>query len=460
MVADSDRAAGAYRALLRQLLRLALPIAIGGVAQTSYQLVNAFWVGRLGADAVAVVSVCFPVNLVIVSLASGMALAGSIMVAQHHGAGNKGEVVHHAAQTLTSVVILGVFLAVVAYLAAPTILKLLGSGVSIFTDSVNYLRVTLFGTVFVFLSSAYQSILRGIGEARAPLRIIFAAVVTNAMLDPLLIFGWGPVAAHGVAGAAVATIITQCLAAIAGLWLMLRPRFGLSLAIADLKPRWSAISSMYRLGIPASVEQTMQALTVTVMTVLVARYGNVALAGYGMAFRLLTFSIIPIFGMGTATAVMVGQSAGGGNSERARRITLAAAGFNALFMAMVAVALLTASRTIVSVFVPTDPELVRSAAGILQILALSFPLAGINMALSGAFRGAGKTFVAMLMTLCGIWVVQLPSAYLLSTYTALGEAGLWWASVIASAANVLIGWAYFRSGRWSVGAVSIAVAKA
>jgi len=215
------------RQTLNQLLALAIPIAIGGAVQTSYHLINAFWVGRLGADAVAVVSVCFPINLLLISLGSGLSLAGTILVAQFYGAKNTQQVNHTVAQCLVAVVILALLLTAIGYVTAPLILRIIHTKDTLFASALEYLRISLAGTVFLFLGAFYQSILRGIGRAKAPLRVIIASVGINALLDPLLIFGWGPISPLGVKGAAYATVVTQLVTAIAGMSLLLRPRLGL-----------------------------------------------------------------------------------------------------------------------------------------------------------------------------------------------------------------------------------------
>ncbi len=423
-------------------------MAVGGAVQSSYHLINAFWVGRLGADAIAVVSVSFPVNLLLISLGSGLSLASTILIAQFHGARDRGQVNHIVAQSLTTQCVLSLSLALLGYLAAPWILRAIGAGEGIFDDALAYLRVALFGTVFLFVSVLYQAILRGIGEARAPMRVIVASVGINALLDPLLIFGWGPVTGLGVMGAAWATVLTQGITAATGIWLMFRPRFGLTVDWPDLRPRRATIGRMLKLGFPASLEQSMQALTVSAMTVLAAKFGTVVLAAYGLAFRLLTFTIIPVFSVSMATSILVGQRMGAGDHDRARATTYRSAALSFAMMLVIGSLLSVFAPFILGLFVPEDPALIRQGAAVLQILTLAYPLTGLQLAFNGAFRGAGDTFTAMLLTLCGIWLVQLPAAYVLSQHSPLGSDGLWWSNVVATCTTATVALVYFRSNRW------------
>ncbi len=434
--------------LLKQLLTLAIPIAIGGAVQTSYHVINAFWVGRLGAEAVAVVSICMPVNLLLISLGSGLSLAGSILISQNFGAGQKQQVDHVAAQALTLIGLVAVVLSACGYLAAPRILQVMGAGENIFDDAVTYLRISFASSIFLLLSSLYQAILRGLGEARAPLRIIMASVAINALLDPLFIFGWGIVPALGVIGAAFATLITQLITTIAGIRLMLQPRFGLTVKAKDLLPDWPMLGQLLRLGFPSSIEQTMQALTVSVVTILAAKFGTLALAAYGIAFRILTFVIMPVFSISMAASILVGQSTGAGDLNQATRIARVSATAGFAIMAIIGSVFFFAAVPIISFFVPNDPELIERGALVLRIYALGFPLTGIQLALTGTFRGAGDTFSTMVLTLLGIWLVQIPLAYVLSQHTAMGELGLWWSSFFSGIITVTMTLLYYKSHRW------------
>lgn len=435
------------RQLLRQVLTLALPILIGSGVQTCYHLINMFWVGRLGADAIAVVSISYPISLLVIALGTGLSLAASILVSQYFGARDSASINHVIAQSLVAVAVASIVLTIVGSLFAPNILRFMGVDPSYFNDAVAYIRVSFLSTLFMFLSVWFQSILRGLGQAKAPLRIIMASVVINALLDPLLIFGIGPLPALGVTGAAYATLMTQGITAIAGIRLMFKSPFGLHVAATDIRPDWPLITRLFRLGIPASIEQSVQALFLSVMTLLVAKFGTIALAAYGVVFRVLTVTIIPSYSLCVAVAILVGQYKGADDQEKAHRIAYVASLFAFGAMFLVGAIFLLGARQIVGVFVPDDEELIRHAKLALQIFALSFPLTAVQLVMTGVFRGAGATFASMLLTLVGTWVVQLPLALALG-YSALGEVGLWWSGAIAALINTVVVLLYFRSNRW------------
>lgn len=224
--------------------------------------------------------------------------------------------------------------------------------------------------------------------------------------------------------------------------------------------RVKAIKQLLALAVPFSVGGAVQTsyhlinafwvgrLGSDAVTVLAAKFGTVVLASYGLVFRILTFTIIPTFSISMATSILVGQSLGAGDSGRARSTVVQSALISCSLMLVVGAILFIFARPILGLFVPGDPELIEQGALVLRIFTLSFPLTGLQLALTGSFRGAGDTFTAMILTLTGIWLVQLPSAYILSHYTPLGANGLWWSSLIASCASTTLALLYFRSDRW------------
>src|ERR1039458_7254639 len=220
--------------IVRALVTLAIPIVLGNVLQAGYQLTDAFWVGRLGASAVAAVSVSFPVTFLVIALGSGLAMAGATLAAQYMGAGRQDMVDHVTAQTMVMVAITSAVLGALGYGLSPYLLTLLGVASDVYAGALGFMRVSFVGIIFVFMYAMFQALMRAIGQTRLPLYIVFGTVVLNFILDPLFIFGWGPTPGLGVMGAALATLVTQALAALIGMGIFLRGRHGIRL-------RWRAL---------------------------------------------------------------------------------------------------------------------------------------------------------------------------------------------------------------------------
>ncbi len=434
--------------IMKSLLTLSIPIIGVNLLQTAYQLTDAFWVGRLGAAEVAAVSVSFPINFLLIALGSGLAVAGSILVAQFAGAGNREKVNRVAAQTLLMVLIVSTVLSITAYILSPLILGLVGVGPDIFHDANQFQRITFLGLVFTFSFIMFQSTMRGIGEVRLPLYINLCTVTLNFFLDPLLIFGWGPFPANGVAGAAYATLATQILSTIAGFTVLFSGRSGIHLKWEYLKPDWKQIQYSFKLGLPASIEQSARGLGLTVMTGLVSGFGTFTLAVYGVGSRILSFVIIPALGVSMACSALVGQNIGAGNVKRAAEIARLAAWMSFGILSGVGVLFFAFAPAIVGFFIPDDPAVIREGTVYLRAMALTFGFIGVQQAFIGVFRGSGNTVVSMMLSIIGVWLLQFPLALFLSRNTALGFRGIWFAFPVSNTLSAMLAMLWFRKGSW------------
>jgi putative MATE family efflux protein len=434
--------------IVRSLFALAIPIVIANILQAGYQLIDAFWVGRLGGDAVAAVSVSTPIMFLTIGLGAGLAIAGSTLVAQYFGARNQDMVDHVAAQTLVMVLIVSIVLGTAGYIAVPTILRLMGVTPEVFRGAVGFMRVSFVGIVFNFFFFMFQSLMRGVGEAKLPVYIVFGTVVLNFILDPLFIFGWGPVPAMGVMGAAVATVGTQSIAAIIGLVVLLGGKYGIHLAWRDFIPDGAYVKRAFFLGLPASIEQSARALGLTVLTFLITSFGTLTVAAYGVGSTVLQVVMIPAMGLSMAVSALVGQNIGAGNIDRAARIGRLGSwlGF-AILTALGGIAFVTAPQ-VVAFFVPNDAGVIAGGATYLRIMSLSWGLIGAQFCMTGVLRASGNMMTTMMLTLVSQWVLQFPLAYVLSKHTTLGANGIWWAFPVSNVLIALITAGIFAKGDW------------
>lgn len=433
---------------MRALIALAVPIVFANLLQTAYQLIDTFWVGRLGSEAVAAVSLSFPVIFFLISLGLGFAVAGTILVAQYQGRGDPAMVNHVAAQSLVGIVTVAVVLAVAGMLGARLLVEFLGAQADVVPLATEYLRVSFIGLVFLFAYVIFQSLMRGVGDARTPLVIVFGTVVLNFCLDPLFILGLGPMPAIGVAGAALATVITQGLAAVVGLSLLFSGRYGIQLVPRDLRPNPATLWRLLRLGCPAAIEQSTRALGLVLMTVLVSGFGTTTLAAYGIGTRVLSFAIIPALGLSQATSALVGQNVGAGKPDRAAHTTWASCGVGFVTLTLVGVVAFIFARPLVALFVPGAPDVIATGAMFVRITALTYGLIGVQQVIAGSFRGAGYPVAAMALALVSLWVLQFPLAWLLSTRAGLDALGIWVAYPVRNTVVAIVAVAWFARGSW------------
>ena len=433
---------------MRALFSLAVPIVFANLLQTAYQLIDTFWVGRLGASAVAAVSLSFPVIFFLISLGLGLAVAGTILVAQYQGRGDTAMVNRVSAQALIGVVAISLVLAVLGFIGAHAMVAFLGATDDVLPLATQYLRVSFVGLPFLFAYVIFQSLMRGVGDARTPLLIVTGTVALNFVLDPLFILGWGPVPGMGVSGAALATVITQGLAAMVGLAMLFSGGYGIRLVRAHLVPDFALIWRLLKLGLPAAVEQSTRALGLMLMTVLVAGFGTITLAAYGIGTRMLSFVIIPALGLSQASSALIGQNIGAQRIDRAERTAWLSAAIGFVLLSLVGVVSFVFARPIVTLFVPDAPAVIETGSLFVRITALAYGVVGAQIVLTGAFRGSGNTLIAMAIALVSQWMLQFPIAWLLAERSGLGATGIWIAYPIQNVLTALIVVVWFSRGTW------------
>lgn len=434
--------------VLRSLVTLAVPIVLANILQAGYQLTDAFWVGRLGGAAIAAVSVSFPIMFLSIAIGAGLAVAGSILIAQYFGARNQTMVNHVAAQTLLMIVLASVVLGGLGYLAAPALLRLMGVTQAVYVGALPFMRIGFVGLAFTFAFSMFQAIMRGVGEANLPVYIVLGTVILNFGLDPLFIFGWGRVPALGVTGAAIATLITQSIAAFVGLWILFRGQYGIHLSLKNFVPDFAYMKRAFQLGFPASIEMSARALGLTVMTFLIASFGTLAIAAYGVGSNVLQVVMIPAMGLSMAVSTLVGQNIGAGHIERAARIGRLGAWLSFWSLTAIGVIVFLFAPHFVAFFVPDDAGVIAAGATFLRIMSLTWGFIGVQFALTGVLRASGSMVLAMTLTMVSLWGIQFPLAFALSKGTALGVNGIWWAFPIANVVIVAVTIGIYMRGGW------------
>ncbi|MFS8542595.1 MAG: MATE family efflux transporter [Limnochordales bacterium] len=372
------------------LIRLAWPLVAGNLLQTVYNLVDMFWVGRLGATQVAAVSIVFPTDWLLVSIAMGITVAGAALVSQWTGARQPREADRVAAQTVSVAVLAALALACLAHWLRLPLLRLMGAEGEVFPDALAYMTVIIWTVPFTFLFFAFRSSLRGAGDTLRPMYLSVFSNVLNVVLDPILIFGWGPVPALGVAGAAWATLIARALAGLVGLGYLLSGQLAIRVRPGDLVPRWPIARELLRLGLPASLDGAARSFSAVAMVAIVARLGPVATAAYGIVNRVMSMVWTTSAAVGQAVATGVGQNLGAGRLGRSRRVAWTGVALDLLLLGAGGLASVALAPVIMQVFV-NDADVVAQGTAFLRVVGWSFGFAGGVQVVQGAFQGAGRT---------------------------------------------------------------------
>ncbi|MFO8034096.1 MAG: MATE family efflux transporter [Candidatus Bipolaricaulota bacterium] len=433
--------------ILKTMLTLGWPVMVTNSMQALYNLIDAFWLGRVSTEAVSAPSMAWPVLFFTISVAIGFQFAGTTLVAQHTGAGERERADKMGTQVFSFLFLVSLAMGLGGYGAAATILRLMNTPAVVFPLALQYLQIVSLGLPLMYGAFAFMGLLMGVGDTRTPMYLIGASVVANAVLDPLLIFGWGPFPELGVAGAAWATVSSRGLAALVGVWLLSSGRVGVRLRAKHIIPRWSSIRQILRVGTPNVVDQAGTSLGFVILMSLVAGFGTVAVAAYGVGNRLINLLNVAIMGASSSLLTMVGQNLGADQSERAEDI--AHRGIRATTLTLVVLALLMVLlRTpLYRLFVP-DPEVVAEGGRFLLLFSFSVPFFGLFAAASAVFRGSGHTVPPMVFSLLRLWAFRIGLAWVLGYIVGWGTSGLWTGMALS---NVLGGvglYGWLRRGTW------------
>ena len=415
--------------IAKPLFYLSIPIVVTNLLQTMYNLVDTIWLGRYSTEALAAISFAFPLIFFLISLGLGISIAGSILVAQNIGADDERQAEFAAAQTVTFAIIASVVLGGIGYFIVGDLLSFLGASEAVLPGATAYLKIISLGMVFMFAFFVFMSLMRGYGDTITPMLVMFVTVVVNMVLDPFLIFGWWVFPRLGVEGAAYATIISRALATVIGLGIMFQGTRGVKIRLSDMTPDLQYLRKLLRVGIPASIEGTGNAIAVNLMLIIVSAFPTVVVAAYGVGVRMFSVIFLPAIAVGRGVETMSGQNIGANEQDRAASASHFAA--KAMFVVLAAVGVLTwlGAGNIVAVF-SDDPEVVEVGRLFLRYVAPTFGFTGIFHSYKGGFRGAGKTMTAAIISIGMLGAIRLPVALVASQ--SLAYEGSWLANLVGA----------------------------
>lgn len=431
----------------RAVILLAIPMVLEMVLESVFAVTDVFFVSRLGAAAVAAVGLTESLLVVIYSLAMGLGIAVTAVVARRWGEKDPDGAAHAAAQAVILGVIVAVILSVTGVLLAEDLLRLMGADDEVVAIGLGYTQVMLGGEVTVILLFLLNAAFRGVGDAAIAMRVLWIANSINIVLDPLLIFGVGPFPELGVTGAAVATTTGRAIGVLVAFRTLVRPGHRLSVHARHFRIDLPVITSMIRLSGTATLQFLIGSASWIGLVRLIATFGNAAVAGYTVAIRLVIFGIMPAWGLSNAASTMVGQALGAKLPDRAEEAVRVAGWFNLVFLGALGVFYLALAPWVVSWF-GSDPAVTAVAERALRIVALGFPLYALGMVLTNAFNGAGDTWTPTWLNFFVFWLWEIPLAWVLAKPLGVGVDGVFWAIVIAFCTLTGASWVVWRRGKW------------
>ena len=453
-------------AITPKLFALAWPLVLGNLLQTAYNLADMFWVGRVSGDALAAVSLMFPLTWMFVSTAIGLTAATIALVSQHVGADNDRQADRVVAQTTLLALVVSTLLAAGGFAARYELLTLIGAEGQVFVEALAYIEVIFLSIPLTFLFLAFRSSLQGAGDTKTAMWLVAISAGMNVVIDPFFILGWGPFPELGTQGAAVATFISRFFAAAAGVYILLRGGFGVRLRIGDLRPDVSILKKLLVIGYPATLDGWARSFAAVVMAAFVAQFTVAAIAAYGIGVRLMSVTWSVAGAVGQATATGVGQNLGSKTPDRAVEVTWKATGATMGLLAVATAIVVVFPAPVMAIFT-AEADVIDEGIRFLRIIAPSWAFFGGVMVIQGAFRGAGVTKVAMVLSLLSRWIFRIPLALLLAfawsvtipgtalTVRAidLGVSGLWVAYAAAAIISFGVAVFWFSLGTWKGGVI-------
>ena len=448
------------------LFYLSLPIVITNLLQTAYNLADTFWLGQYSTEALAAISFAFPMVFLLISLGLGISIAGSVLVAQHTGAGEERQAEYAASQTVTFAVIASLILGAFGYFAVGPFIGLLGASPAVQPLATDYMQVIALGLVFMFGFFVFISLMRGYGDTVTPMIVMFGTVVLNIVIDPFLIFGFqdNPLfgalglravetqlfaatgyTGSGVEGAAIATVFSRALAMAVGVWILLGGSRGVQIHVSEMAPDFSYVGKLIRIGAPASVEVTGRAVSVNLMLFIVGLFSTTVVAGFGIGIRVLSVIFLPAIAVAQGVETMTGQNIGADEEDRAGATNHFAAKAMFLVLTGMGVVVFAFARPIVGVFT-IDPQVVDVGTEFMRTVAPTFGFMGILRAYSGGFRGSGKTLTAAAIGVGTLAGLRLPLAWFAAA--AFGPFGIWISFAISNVVGATLAFLWFRRGTW------------
>lgn len=438
--------------LRRAIFLLAIPMILELVMEATFAVVDIYFVGKLGASAVATVGLTETVLFLLYSVAMGLATAVTAIVARRIGEKKKEEASATAVQAIYIGVLASLPFALVGLFFAPQLLALMGGDEWALTHGYRYTQWGLGANTVIVLLFVINAVFRGAGDAAIAMRVLWLANGINIVLDPILIFGLGPIPALGIQGAAVATIIGRGTGVAFQLWTLFRGSPHIGATLAQISWRGAIVLNILRTS-RGGVGQMIVAMTSWIFLMrILADVGSEAVAGATIALRLVLFTLMPAWGMSNAAATLVGQNLGAERPDRAESAVWRIGAYNMVFMVAVSVVYFVYNQDLISLF-SADPTVISIGGEWLRILSYSYFVYGWWMVSVQAFNGAGDTATPTKINLVFFWLIQIPLSYFLAISLGWQHSGVFWGVFVSETAVGLFTLWLFTRGRWKTAQV-------
>jgi len=431
----------------RAILLLAIPMVLEMAMQSLFTVVDAYFVGKIGSNALAIVGLGDSLISLVFAVAVGLSMGTTAMVARRIGEGKREEAARATTQAIILCTLLSLPILVAGVWFAGPMLRLLGATPNLAAEGESYIQIFIGGSLTVMLLFVINAAFRGAGDPALAMRSLTIANLLNIVLDPIFIFGWGPVPAFGVAGAAIATTLGRGIGVVYQLYKLTDQQGALRVGRPELRFEPALSLRLFRVSGIAIFQYLISTASFIGMIRILAIFGDVALAGYTIGVRVIIFVLLPAWAMGNAAATLVGQNLGASKPDRAERSVWLTARYNAVFLGLIGILFATVSTPIVSLFSSQGP-VIDIAADCLRIVSFSYIFWGFGMITVTAFNGAGDTKTPTWINFFVFWIFQIPLAYYTAVPMGYGPRGVFVMIALSQALYAVVGVLAFRRGTW------------
>ncbi|MCK9399922.1 MAG: MATE family efflux transporter [Bacteroidales bacterium] len=426
----------------RIIFQFALPMLLGNVFQQLYTIINSIIVGNfIGKQALAAVGASFPLLFTLISLVIGVGIGATIIIAQYFGAKDIKNVIRTIDTLFVFMFFASILTTLIGIILSKPIFQLIQLPADILPYAVDYFNIYMLGSVFFFGFNSITSILRGMGDSKTPLYFLIISTILNIALDLIFVVGFK----FGVKSVALATVISQAVALILAIMYLNRTHDFINLSWRRLEFDREILNKSLKIGFPVGFQQAFVALSMLAMYWLVNRFGTDATAAYSVVFRIDTFASMPAMNFAMALSAFVGQNLGAQKPERVRHGLLSTFYMTTAISIAISLIGIFFAGPLMRLFTK-DLEVIAIGKGYLQIVSGFYVVFSTMFIVGGVMRGAGDTFIPMLITFFALWVVRIPVGYFLSEKW--GYHGIWWAVPIAWVVGLGLSFLYYMTGRW------------
>jgi len=438
--------------LIKAILLLAIPIVINNFIQTMYNLTDSFWLGKLGSNHQAAITLVSPIQNIVVNFGQGITVAGSILIAQYVGAGDTKNGKQMATQIFACSMIFAVVCSLLCFVFTPSVIQWLEAKGEVFTFSVLYLRIVILDMPFLFLINLFTSVNQAQGDTVKPMILNLSGIILNMILDPLflMVFKWG------IAGAAAATLLAKIPCAVIAYISLRSAKNPLGISFKGFKFDKKRLNTIIKIGLPTAVGGSTMQFGFLLMSKNVLEYGDLAVAAYGIGNRINGIISMPSTAVGSAVATIVGQNLGAEKEGRAEDAYKLARRMIVIFLFCGGMILSSSpvSTTVVKIF-SDDKQVITWAADFLSIMAFCCFTNGIHDTTKGLFQGSGHTLILMFIDAARLWVFRFATIYIGREWFGMDVECIWYSVVVSNAISALILWVLYKMRVWKRNSVKI-----